>query len=338
MTPETGKQHAYRPASGPSSGTSPRASAETVVTRRLEACYLEQARPPSPPRTWALNRDHLTIGRDSSSDVFVDDPGVSRHHADLVRRGHDLLIVDAGSSNGTSVNGAKVREMTLRPGDRIGLGGVELTLRAGSDSRSPSYSGPGSQTAPESSRASRQRELIDIRISRRILWVGSAAYPLQNIARAQTIEIQRDRRAALQRYLRTVVLCVFLGAAATVAIKLAPRLSSVRGSNALLHAAAGVLVLALVLLAISTARLITVLLAGTYYALVIETSGTPQTALISANETEVNQIVGLIMEAIDDPGFELNTTIEIHNNVNFGGNQINQSGNAKSGNIRMVQK
>ena len=228
--------------------------------------------------------------------------------------------------------------MTLRPGDCIGLGGVELTLRRGSDSRSSYDSGPRPRTAPRSSRASRQRELIDIRISRRILWVGTAAYPLQNIARAQTIEIQRDRRAALRRYLRAVVLCVFLGAAATVAIKLAPRLTSVRGSNALLHAAAGVLVLALVLMAISTVRLITVLLARTYYALVIETSGTPQTALISDNETRVSQIVGLIMDAIDDPGVELNTTIENHNNYNFGGNQINQSGSASSGNIRMVQK
>jgi Family of unknown function (DUF6232)/FHA domain len=288
-----------------------------------------------------LNRDHLTIGRDSSSDVFVDDPEVSRHHADLVRRGRDWFIVDAGSSNGTSVNGEKVREMTLRPGDCISLGGVELTLRAGSDSRSSYDSGPGPRTASRSSRASRasrKRELIDIRISRRILWVGTAAYPLQNIARAQTIEIQRDRRAALRRYLKALVLCVFLGAAATVAIKLAPRLSSVRGSNALLHAAAGLLVLALALMAISTVRLIIVLLARTYYALVIETSGTPQTALISDNETEVSQIVGLIMDAIDDPGVELNTTIENHNNYNFGGNQINQSGSARSGDIRMVQK
>ena len=113
------------------------------------------------------------------------------------------------------------------------------------------------------------------------------------------------------------MLCVFLATAATVAIKLAPGLRPCASSIALLHAAAGVLVLALVLLAISTARLITVLLTRTFFALVIQTSGTPQTALISANDTEVKQIVGLIMEAINDPGFELNTTIEIHNNVNF---------------------
>ncbi len=134
------------------------------------------------------------------------------------------------------------------------------------------------------------------------------------------------------------MLCLFLGAAATVAMNFAPRLSSVQGSNALSHAAAGVLVLALVLVVISTIRLITVLLARTYYALVIETSGTPQTALVSAYETQVSQLVGLIMDAIDDPGFELNTTIETHNNYNFGGNQINQSGKAKSGDIRMGPK
>jgi pSer/pThr/pTyr-binding forkhead associated (FHA) protein len=90
---------------------------------------VEQARPPS-SSVWALTNDQLTIGRDPSSDIFVDDSGVSRHHADLVRHGRTWSITDAGSANGTRVDGASVRQRTLRSGSRIEVGNVELVLRS----------------------------------------------------------------------------------------------------------------------------------------------------------------------------------------------------------------
>jgi hypothetical protein len=96
---------------------------------------LEQARPPL-SRAWTLTSPNVSIGRDRSSDVFVDDSGVSRHHADLVRRGPSWSIIDAASRNGTYVNDARVRERALKPGDRIKVGGTELILRvAGSDTK-----------------------------------------------------------------------------------------------------------------------------------------------------------------------------------------------------------
>jgi hypothetical protein len=44
-----------------------------------------------------------------------------------------------------------------------------------------------------------KRELIDVAVSRQVLWVGSEAYPLQNIARAQTLRLVPNRRAAWRR-------------------------------------------------------------------------------------------------------------------------------------------
>jgi pSer/pThr/pTyr-binding forkhead associated (FHA) protein len=68
------------------------------------------------------------IGRQASCDFFVDDPTVSKHHADLRRAGDDWLLVDAGSRNGTRVNGWRVREVALRDGDVIRLGDAELVF------------------------------------------------------------------------------------------------------------------------------------------------------------------------------------------------------------------
>jgi hypothetical protein len=89
-----------------------------------------------------LNSDRLTIGRDPSSDVFVDDTQVSRHHADLIRHGSGWSIVDVGATNGVYINGARVRKATLRPGDRIRLGDVELLLRSAGARASNANAGP----------------------------------------------------------------------------------------------------------------------------------------------------------------------------------------------------
>src|SRR5260370_5765200 len=101
---------------------------ETEVAYSPGGFVLEQAHP-APSRLWALHDDRLTIGRDPSSDIFVDDTRVSRHHADLIHHRLDWSIVDIGSTNGTYVNGARVREAVLPPGDRIQLGDIQLVLK-----------------------------------------------------------------------------------------------------------------------------------------------------------------------------------------------------------------
>ena len=111
-----------------SSGVSSRMTAEAPAAHPQPVFVLEQARPPS-SRLWALSGDCMTIGRDPSSDIFVDSPGVSRHHADLVCHGRNWSITDAGSTNGTSVNGISASEMPLREGDHIEVGDMELVLR-----------------------------------------------------------------------------------------------------------------------------------------------------------------------------------------------------------------
>ena len=52
--------------------------------------------------------DELTIGRSSDADLMLDDPGLSRVNTTFFRDGEDVLVVDEGSTNGTSVNGRRV--------------------------------------------------------------------------------------------------------------------------------------------------------------------------------------------------------------------------------------
>jgi len=101
---------------------------KTEVVYSPGGMFLEQARPAS-PRHWQLEGDRMAIGRDPSSAVYVDDTSVSRHHADLIRHGLSWSIVDARSTNGTVVNGARVNEAVLQPQDRIRLGQIELVVR-----------------------------------------------------------------------------------------------------------------------------------------------------------------------------------------------------------------
>lgn len=70
----------------------------------------------------------ITMGRDASSDVVIDNPGVSRTHAILIYVDNNFRIRDADSQNGLTVNGTAVKDAVLNYGDVIGLGKFELVL------------------------------------------------------------------------------------------------------------------------------------------------------------------------------------------------------------------
>ncbi|MGA2619151.1 MAG: ATP-binding protein [Thermoguttaceae bacterium] len=76
----------------------------------------------------------LQLGRDSANAVQVHDSEVSRHHAELRRSDRDYAISDLNSSNGTFVNGRRVRQQTLASGDQVQVGGTLML-----------YTGPGEE-------------------------------------------------------------------------------------------------------------------------------------------------------------------------------------------------
>jgi len=68
-----------------------------------------------------------TMGRSRQCDVMVDDPNVSRTHAEVRPRGGSWVLSDLGSTNGSRLNGRRVEgSEVLKPGDEIELGTTML--------------------------------------------------------------------------------------------------------------------------------------------------------------------------------------------------------------------
>jgi hypothetical protein len=80
------------------------------------------------PDATDLVRARLTIGRSGDCHLVLADDTVSRRHAELRAEGGRWLLRDLGSSNGTYVNGRRVLEAEVRPGDLLHLGGAEIRL------------------------------------------------------------------------------------------------------------------------------------------------------------------------------------------------------------------
>ncbi|MCB2180162.1 FHA domain-containing protein [bacterium] len=75
---------------------------------------------------YTLEEDTINIGRLYENDLVIDDPRVSRRHAQIrVVKGRHMLF-DLGSSGGTYVNNLRITQVTLHPGDVLSLAGVPL--------------------------------------------------------------------------------------------------------------------------------------------------------------------------------------------------------------------
>jgi hypothetical protein len=78
-----------------------------------------------------LDRTSLTIGRDPASGIFLNDITVSRHHATLDLSDGTVTIADAGSLNGTYVNGVSVDRAVLATGDSVQVGRFQMVFLTG---------------------------------------------------------------------------------------------------------------------------------------------------------------------------------------------------------------
>src|SRR5262252_1588015 len=75
-----------------------------------------------------LKVDKTTIGRVEDNTFQIAEPSVSSHHCEILLRGSDVVVRDLNSTNGTFINGEKVTESILKPGQVLRLGQIEMRL------------------------------------------------------------------------------------------------------------------------------------------------------------------------------------------------------------------
>jgi predicted component of type VI protein secretion system len=85
----------------------------------------------SPPIT--INKDLVVIGRKEDCDVRLEHKSVSKMHCVLVKTDGLLLLRDLGSTNGTRVNGTRVRRAALLPNDQLSIAHYKFRIHLGPD-------------------------------------------------------------------------------------------------------------------------------------------------------------------------------------------------------------
>jgi hypothetical protein len=76
-----------------------------------------------------IEKRRVVIGRSKDCEIQVADPNVSRRHAEVRQEGSAHWVVDLDSTNGTEVNGRRLKRAKLRPGDTITVGSTDLVFR-----------------------------------------------------------------------------------------------------------------------------------------------------------------------------------------------------------------
>jgi hypothetical protein len=101
-------------------------------------------------RVFALDKPTINLGRRADNHIVIDDPRVSRYHAQLRVIRNRFVLFDLNSTGGTYVNGQRVTQTILYPGDVLSLAGLPLIF--GQDN--PPHSGRSGGTAPISNLSS----------------------------------------------------------------------------------------------------------------------------------------------------------------------------------------
>lgn len=79
---------------------------------------------------FVLGDDIVTIGRVPESVIMLEDPNVSRNHAEIRPSGEGFVLADVGSTNGTKINGIRVSERVLNDGDELTFGSTTFRFEA----------------------------------------------------------------------------------------------------------------------------------------------------------------------------------------------------------------
>src|SRR5262245_34450063 len=113
--PQPAQTMVYRPTEPPGADAGGEVARETVALVDGRTRY-------------EITKPVTVLGRSATSDVRLDDPNVSRRHAELRQQGTSYWVIDLDSTNGVEVNGARVERAKLDHGDKVTVGETELVF------------------------------------------------------------------------------------------------------------------------------------------------------------------------------------------------------------------
>jgi pSer/pThr/pTyr-binding forkhead associated (FHA) protein len=95
-----------------------------------------------------LKVDRTTIGRVEDNTFQIPEASISSHHCEVLRSGTEVVIKDLDSTNGSFINGEKITQSPLKPGQTLRLGQVELQLIEGEGAPVPAPATPAPAPKP----------------------------------------------------------------------------------------------------------------------------------------------------------------------------------------------
>lgn len=105
-------------------------------------------------RTHELTADRTTIGRLEDNTFPLTEPSISSHHCEVLLKGDTVTVRDLNSTNGTFINGEKVTEAVLKPGQTLRLGQIELRLESDA---APAPAGAAAAPPPPASTSAQKK-------------------------------------------------------------------------------------------------------------------------------------------------------------------------------------
>ncbi|WP_405870960.1 DUF6232 family protein [Streptomyces zaomyceticus] len=189
----------------------------------------------------------------------------------------------------------------------------------------PSGPPPGSPEPPPLIPSDARRgDTLRLRVSRRMLWVGAAAFPLHNITRVEAFKLKPDRGAAFLRFLRWLVVAVLVYVAINVASD---------GDASVGEEGNPLFVVILIALVVF---LLKELFAPARPVLLVETASGSAVLLTLPSMDELRDIAGRIAAAIDNPAAEFSTVVrQFNNNTNNYGPVVNMNGGQNNRGINL---
>ncbi|MFF2845643.1 DUF6232 family protein [Streptomyces sp. NPDC058001] len=147
--------------------------------------------------------------------------------------------------------------------------------------------------------------MVDLKVGRRLLWVGEAAYPLHNITRVHTFELRPKRMEAFMSFLKWLGITF----AVVVVLQAVNRNAEADGGSAS-DSAGAVWLLGIAVATALLVGLVKELTAKSEHVLAVETSSASTALVTLPNPDQLRQLVHYLVDAIEKPEVEFQVRVE----------------------------